>query len=185
MSSGRRAIERARVVGMRLPRPVRVLHAHEQDAPVAVDVLAVEAVLGLVARIRPHARTAEAPVCEPRVGAVRVDAGDDVERSRVDCVSHARVVGVEEPVEEVERGCRARELHRVDLGMDEHGGLLLRRPRVGVRDRAEPDVAALVRLSDRLECEQRRELRGPRLERLRQLGIRVEAVEADAHERAR
>ena len=131
---------------MRLPRAVRIGHAHEEDAPVAVDVLAVEAVLGLLARIRPDARAAEAAVGEPGLGAVRVHARDDVERARVDGVSNARVVRVEEVVEEVERRCRPGELHRVDLRVDEHGGLLVGRPGLRVRDGAEPDVAALVRL---------------------------------------
>ena len=98
---------------------------------------------------------------------------------------HPRVVGVEEVVEEVERGGRPRELHRVDLGVDEHRGLLVRGAGLRVRDRAEPDVAALVRVPDRLEREERRVLGGPRLERLGQLGVGVEAVELDAHERAR
>ena len=87
---------------MRFPRAVRIGHAHEEDAPVAVDVLAVEPVLGLVARIRADARAAEATVGEPGVGAVRVHAGDDVERARVDGVPNARVLGVEEVVEQME-----------------------------------------------------------------------------------
>ena len=172
------------VVGVRLPRSVRVGHAHEEDAPVSVDILAMEAVLGLVARIRPDARAAEAAVCEPGLGAVGVHARDDVERSCVEGVADSRVVGVEEMVEEVERRGRARELHRMDLCVDEDGGLLVRRARLGVRDGAEPDVAPLVRVTDGLVREQRRMLGRPRLERLRQLGIRVEAVEPDAHEGA-
>ena len=173
--------QRARVVRMRLPRAVRILHPHEEDAPVAVDVLAMKPVLGLLARVRPHARATEAPVGEPGLGAVRIDAGDDVERARVDRVAHACVVGVEEVIEKVQRGGRSRELHRVDLGVDEHGRLLLGRPRLRVRHRAEPDVAALVGVPDRLERERAWMLRGPRLERLGQLGVGVEAVELDAH----
>ena len=145
----------------------------------------MEAVLRLVARIRADARAAEAAVGEPGLGAVRVHARDDVERARVERVAHAGVVGVEEVVEEIQRGGRPRELHRVDLCVDEDRGLLLRRPGLGVRDSAEPDVAPLVRLADRLEGEALRVLGGPRLERLGQLGVRVEAVEPDAHERPR
>ena len=173
--------ERVRVVRMRLPRAVRVRHAHEQHAAVAVDVLAVEAVLTLVARIGAHARAAEAPVGEPGFGTVGVHARHDVERPRVDRVPDASVVRVEEVVEQVEGRGRPRELHRVDLRMDEHGGLLLGRSRLGVRHGAEPDVASLVGLPDRLEAEQRWEVGRPRLERLGQLGVRVEAVEPDAH----
>ena len=166
---------------MRLPRAVRIGHAHEEDASVPVDVLAVEAVLGLVARIRTNARAAEAAVGEPCLGSVRVDPWDDVERARVDGMSDALVVRVEEVVEEVERRCRPGELHGVDLRVDEHGGLLLGRSSLRVRDGAEPDVPALVRRADRLEGEERRELARPRLERLGELCVGVEAVEADAH----
>jgi hypothetical protein len=172
------------VVGVRLPGAVRIRHAHEEHAPVAVDVLAVEPVLGLVTRVWADARAAEAAVREPRLGAVRVDARHDVERPRVHRVSDAGIVGVEEAVEEVESGCRAGELHRVDLGMDEDGRLLDGPPGVGIRDRTEPDVAIFVRLPDRLEAEERGELGRPCLERLGQLGVRVEAVELDAHEGA-
>ena len=91
-SSGRRATRSRGVLGMRLPGPVRVGHAHEEDAPVPVDVLAVEAVLGLLARVRAHARAAAAAVREPRLGAVRVHARHDVERPRVERVRDA-VVG--------------------------------------------------------------------------------------------
>ena len=179
--------EQARVVRMRFPRAVPVGHAHEEHAAVSVDVLPLETVLGLVAWIRAHARATEAPVGEARVGSVRVHARDDVERAGVDRVGDALVlaVAVEQAVEEVQRRGRARELHRVDLGVDEDGRLLVGRPGLRVRHGAEPDVASLVRLAHGLEAEERRELRCPRFQRLRQLGIRVEAVEADAHERAR
>ena len=145
----------------------------------------MQTVLGLLARIRPDARAAEASVGEPGVRAVRVDARHDVERARVDGVADTRVVGVEEVVEQVEGGARSRELHRVDLGVDEDRGLLLREPGLDVRDRAEPDVATFVRLPDGLEGEALRVLGRPRLERLGQLGVGVEVVELDAHERAR
>ena len=173
--------EEPRVFGVRLPRAIRIRHAHEEDASVPVDVLAVQAVLGLVARIGPDARAAEAAVGEPCLGAVRVDPWDDVERARVDRMSNARVVRVEEVVEQVERRRRPGELHGVDLRVDEHGGLLLGRSSLRVRDGADPDVASLVRLADRLEGKDRRVLRGPRLQRFGQLGVGVEAVEADAH----
>ncbi len=142
----------------------------------------MQAVLSLLSRVRPDARAAEAAVREPGVGAVRVHARHDVERARVDRVPDAGVVGVEEVVEEVEGRRRPRELHRVDLGMDEDRRLLVVGAGLGVRDRAEPDVTSLVRPADRLEREEGRVLGRPRLERLGQLGVGVEAVEPDAHE---
>ena len=181
-SSGWRATSSRAIVRVRLPGAVRVAEAHHQQAPVAVDVLAVEPVLRLLARVRANARAAEAPVGEPRVRAVRVHARDDVERARVERVRHPLVVAVpvQEPVEEVQRRGRAGELHRVDLGVDEDRRLLLRRPRLEVRHRREPDLAAFVRLADRLEREQARETRRPRRRASPELGVRVEAIEADA-----
>ena len=153
---------------MGLPGAVRVAEPHHQQAPVAVDVLTVEPVLRLLARVRPNARAAEATVREPGVRAVWVHAGNDVEGARVERVGHALVVAVsvQEPVEEVERRGRAGELHRVDLGVDEDRRLLLRRPGLEVRDRRERDLPAFVRLADRLDREEAGELAGPRLERL-------------------
>ena len=50
-----------------------------------------------------------------------------------------------------------------------------------VRHRAQPDVAPLVGVADRLDREQLRMFRSPRLERLGQLGVRVEAIEPNPH----
>ncbi len=91
--------ECARVVRVRLPRSVGIGHAHEENAAVAVDVLAVQPVFGLVARIRADARAAEAAVGEPGLGTVRVHARHDVERAGVDGVTSAPVLGVKEVVE--------------------------------------------------------------------------------------
>ena len=178
--------EQPRVVRVRLPGPVRVGLPHHQHAPVAVDVLAVEPVLRLLAWVRAHARAPEAPVREARVGAVRVHARDDVERARVERLRDPLVlaVAVQQAVEEAQRGGRPRELHRVDLRVDEDRRLLLGRPGLEVRHRDERDVAPLVRLADRLDPAQARELGRPRVERLGQLGVRVEAVEADARRHA-
>src|SRR5207245_4359932 len=54
-----------------------------------------------------------------------------------------------------------------------------RRPGVEVRERREPDLPALERPAEALELEEARRLGGPRLQRLRQLRIGVEAVVAD------
>ena len=179
--------EDTRVVPVRLPGAVRVAPAHEEDAPVAVDVLTVETVHRLVERIRPEARAAPAPVCEHRLRPVGIDARDDVEAARVERMRDplVRPVAVQEPVEQVERRRRAGELGRVDLCVDDHRRLLLGRPRVEVRDRHERDLAALVRGADRLDGAQAWELRRPGGERLLKLRVRVEALELDAHERGR
>jgi hypothetical protein len=173
--------EEAGVLRVWLPRPVRVTHSHEEHAAVPVDVLAVQAVARLLVRVRPHARASEAPVPETRLGSVGIHPRHDVEGTCVECMPGAGVLGVQEVVDEVQRRGRSRELHGVDLRVHDHGGLLLRGPRLEVRDRAEPDVAPLVRRPDRLDLEERRELGRPRLERLGQLGVVVEAVEANAH----
>lgn len=90
---------------MRFPGAVRVRNPHEENAPVAVDIVPVETVRGLLARVRPNARAAESSVGEPGFGAVRVHARDDVERAGLERLRDTLVlsVAVEQPIEEVER----------------------------------------------------------------------------------
>ena len=87
--------QEARVVGMRLPGAVRVLDPHHQDPSVAVDVLLVEPVLLVEARVRPDARADEVRlVGERELGAVRVEPRDDVEDARVETARDLRIAPV-------------------------------------------------------------------------------------------
>ncbi len=159
-----------RLIGMRLPGAVGIADPHHQDPAVSVQVLLVEPVELLDERPRTGARPDEArPLGERQLGAVGVQAWDDVERAGVEDAGDSLVAAVlgEEPVDQVERGGRTRHLHRVDVGLDQKCGLLERRPGLGVRDRGQPDVPALVALADRLEGEQLGPLVGPTLEDLR------------------
>src|SRR5947207_500929 len=72
---------------MRPPRAVRILDAHVEHPPIAVEVLDLQTVLGLVARIRPHARADETALLQPAFRTVRVQARDDVEGA---CAERAR-----------------------------------------------------------------------------------------------
>ena len=167
---------------MRLPGAVRILEAHHQDPAVAVDVLLVQAVLLVEPRIGPDAGADEPrPVGERELGAVGVQARDDVERARVEAARDLLVapVAAQQLVEEVQRGGAAGHLERVDVRLDEQRRLVEVGAGVEVRDRREPDVAALERLPDALEPEELGPLLGPALEDLRQLVVPVEPVERD------
>jgi hypothetical protein len=156
-----------RIIRVRLPGAVRVLDAHHQDAPVAVDVLFVEAVLLVEPRIRAQARADEVRlVREGCLGTVHGQPRHDVERAGVEAARDLRVgaVTAKELVEEVERGRAAGHLDRVDVRLDEEARLLEIGPGVEVRDRREPDVPPLVRLADALEPEELRALLRPALE---------------------
>ncbi len=147
--------EQPRIIGVRLPGPVRVAKPHHEDTPVAVDVLAVEAVLQLLAWVRPNARPPEPAVGEPGLCAVRVDPRNDVKRACVEGVRDARILAVvvEQPVEQIQCGRRPRELHRVDLRVDEDGRLLVRRASLEVRDRGQRNLPSFVGRTDRLHAE--------------------------------
>ena len=171
-----------RVVGMSLPGAVRVLDPHHQDPPVAVDVLFVEPVLLVEPRVRTDARADELRlVGERELGAVRVEPGDDVEDARVEAARDLRIapVAAKELVDEVQRRRAARHLERVDVRLDEEPGLVEVGSRLEVRDRRQPDVAALVRRADALDADELRLLLGPALEDLGQLVVPVEPVEGD------
>ena len=85
----------ARVVRVRLPGSVRILEAHHQDAPVAVEVLLVQPVLLVEPRIRPDARADEVRlVRERRLGAVRSQPRHDVEDARVEAARHLGIAPV-------------------------------------------------------------------------------------------
>ncbi len=160
----------AGLVRVALPLPLRVRHAHRDDVPVAVDVLRDQAVDPVLAG-------QEAAVAAPgmvgrlqrELRAVGVDAGDDVERLRVDQPRHLLVGAVagQQAVDRVERGRAGGVLLGVDLRVDVEAGLLLGRAGVGVGDRHEPDVATPVGLGDggqggelRIRLGQRLQVRG-------------------------
>ena len=86
-------------------------------------------------RPRTGARPDEArPVGERELGAVGVQAWDDVEGARVEDAGDSLVAAVlrEQPVDQVQRGGAARHLDRVDVGLDQERRLLERRPGLGV-----------------------------------------------------
>ena len=127
------------------PGAVLVLDAHEENASVAVNVLLVVAIGRIDTRVRPDARPDPLPG-QRGLGAVRAQPGDDVERARVERARDALVgsVLVEQALDEVESRRRRCELCCVDLRLDEERGFLVRRTRVEVRHRHEPDVASFV-----------------------------------------
>src|SRR6266511_5750995 len=75
-------------------------------------------------------------------------------------------------------------LHRVDVGLDQETRLVEMVARLRVRYRDEPDVAALVRLSDRLDAAELRGLGRPGLQRRGQLVVPVEVVVRDRRQDA-
>ena len=146
---------------MRFPGAVRIAHAHHQDAPVAVQVLLVQAVLLVEQRIRTHARAYEArPVGQGELGPVGVETRNDVERARVEDARDLLVgrVALKEALDEVQRGGAPGHLERVDVRLDQEGRLVEVGARLEVRDRRQPDVTALVRLADRLHANELRAL---------------------------
>ena len=88
-------------------------------------------------------------------------------------------MAAEELVDEVQRRRAARHLERVDIRLDEERGLVEVGSRLEVRDRRQPDVAALVGRADALDADELRLLLGPALEDLGQLVVPVEPVEGD------
>ncbi len=93
----------------------------------------MQPVVQLFAWIRTDAGPDETALLEPSLGAVGIEAWDDVEGARVERARDDVVVPVarEQPVDEVERGGASRPLHRVDVGLDEERRLVrvLRRSR--------------------------------------------------------
>ena len=83
--------EQPLLLRVRTPGPVRVFDPHVKDAAVAVEVLDQQAVLRLLPRIRPHARANEAPLLEPALRAVGIEAWNDVERASVEHARHVLV----------------------------------------------------------------------------------------------
>ncbi len=159
-----------RLLRMRLPRAVRIADPHHQDAPVAVEILLVEPVELLREGPGPSAGADEpGPVGQCQLGAVGVQPRDDVEDACVEGARHPLVASVprEQAVHHVERRRGAGHLDRVDVGLDQQRRLFECRPGLGVRDRGEPDVPALVALADRLDGEELGPLAGPALEELR------------------
>src|SRR5439155_14413452 len=102
---------------MRPPGAVRILDTHVEHPSVTVDVLDLQTVVRLLARVRSHARPNEAALLEPALGSVRVQARDDVEDARVEDLRNLLVLSVpgEKPVDQVECGRTAGPLHRVDV----------------------------------------------------------------------
>src|SRR6188508_1575122 len=56
------AHEELLLLGMQPPSAVRIFDAHVEHSPVAVEILDLEAVLGLVERVWPNARADETPL---------------------------------------------------------------------------------------------------------------------------
>ena len=69
---------------MRAPGSVRILDPHVEHAAVTVDVLDLQSVLRLVARIGPDAGADEPPLLQPALRTVGIQARDDIEDARVE-----------------------------------------------------------------------------------------------------
>ena len=141
--------------------------------------------------VKPVLARQEPPVSAPRVigrlqrkfGPVGVDARDDVEHLLVDKARDllVRAVVRQQMMDRVERGGARRVFLGMDLRVDVEGGLLVPRPRVGVRDLHRPDVAAPVGLRDRPQRGELRVGRRQRVEMRRHGLVIVVGVEGDMH----
>jgi hypothetical protein len=162
--------EHARFLRMGLPRAVGVAQPHHQDPAVAVEVLLVETV-DLLGE-RPGTRAgADEPrlVGERELRPVGIEARHDVDRPRVEQARDPLVLAVagQQAIDQVERRRRARHLDRVDVGLDQEPRLLEVGTGLGIRQRAEPDLAPFVGRSDRLHPVEVGPLVGPPLQDFR------------------
>jgi hypothetical protein len=178
-----------RLLRVRLPQPVRILDAHLQDAPVAVDVLDDQSLdFVLVERIRPRARAHPPRLFGERpLGTVGIDARAHVERARIE---RARDVGVatvlrQQRVHEMQCCRRRRDFRRMDIAVDPERRLVGCGAGRSVGEREHPDVAAFVTLADRLDRDESGVLARGRVQKVGELGVAVEAVEGKVRHVAR
>ena len=146
------------------PFAERIGDPHLEDLAVAVHIGGTQPfgylVEGKRADIRAHVLAGH----EAMLGAVGAQAGQDVEGAGIEEMRDLRVdpVVAGEVIDRVERRRRARELRRVDVGIDPVRGLLLRLSGLALRDLDHDQVAALMALADRLQANETRMRAPPR-----------------------
>ena len=83
------------IVGMGLPRAVWVAHPHRQDAPVAIDIGQMQAVLALLERVGPGRRpNAAVALIQKELGPVRICPRHDIQRAGVQQPGELRVAAI-------------------------------------------------------------------------------------------
>ncbi len=173
-----RALHEARVLGADHVQPFGVLHAHDRDDAVLVEVLgAVFVHPGVVVRVerRCVGATQRLDWREHQLRTVGVDARQDVDDRRVQALLHRGVSGVRagQVVHGVQRQFAANQVIAFEVRGHEQRGPALDWRALGVGDLDSPDVAPFPRLADGREAHEVRVRGRGRLQRSRELLVGV------------
>lgn len=180
----------SRIVRMDHVGPVRVLHTHDRDDAVFVQVLGtvlIRPAVVVVVELRGVGLPGRLDRREHQLGAVGVDARDDVERVRVEPLLDRRIGGVpgEQPLGDEERQFAADHLVPFEVRRDEQRRTLGDRDAGRVRDLDGPDRTPFPCLGDLDELRQVRVRRRQLAQRRRHLVVGVIAGVISGRERRR
>jgi hypothetical protein len=155
---------------------------HREDPPVPGEVardhhVRIADVTGR--EVDEPAATLPRPGFEYELRAVGTDPRNHVGGPAIEEIGERRILAVvlDDPVEEVERGPRSRELAGVHVGRDQQGRPITGSVDVGPGRRHTPQLPSRGTLPDRFEVDDRRP--GQRLEPGRERGVVVERVDVD------